>query len=69
MLDAIDSVTDFIDKAVVSGISEVKIIHGVGKGILLKGIREYLKNNKNVSEFRRGNYGEGETGVTIVELK
>ncbi|MDY6367967.1 MAG: endonuclease MutS2 [Clostridia bacterium] len=69
LLDALDEVESFIDKAVVGGITEIKIIHGVGQGILLKGIRDYLKSNKNVAEFRRGKYGEGENGVTIVTLK
>lgn len=60
----------FMDQAVVSGLKEVKIIHGVGEGKLLKAVRDYLKNeDKNVSEFRRGIYGEGENGVTIVKLK
>ena len=68
-IEALDKVISFIDKSVVNGLSEVKIIHGVGQGILLKEIRNYLKKDKNVVEFRRGNYGEGENGVTIVTLK
>ena len=68
-LEAVDLVADFIDKAVMSGINEVKIIHGVGAGILLKEIRKYLKGDKNVAEYRGGIYGEGENGVTIVKLK
>ncbi len=67
--EALIEVQNFIDNAVVNNYEEVKIIHGVGAGILLKVIREYLKNDKNVLEFRRGNYGEGENGVTIVKLK
>ncbi len=67
--EAIVEVQNFIDNAVVNNYEEVKIIHGVGAGILLKVIREYLKKDKNVLEFRRGNYGEGENGVTIVKLK
>lgn len=70
--DSIESlleVENFIDQAIVNGINEVKIIHGVGQGILLKTIREYLKTQKCVKEFRRGKYGEGENGVTIVTLK
>ena len=68
-LEAVEEVTNFIDRAIVVGVLEVKIIHGVGEGILLKAIREYLKTNKNVLEYRRGKYGEGENGVTIVTLK
>lgn len=68
-LDALADVEEFIDRAVMSGREEIKIIHGVGTGILLKEIRKYLKDNKNVAEFRSGKYGEGENGVTIVKLK
>ena len=68
-LEALDEVERFIDQAIVNNLQEIKIIHGVGEGILLKSIREYLKKNKNVNEFRRGNYGEGENGVTIIKLK
>ncbi len=68
-LEALEDLTVFIDQAIVNGLEEVKIIHGVGKGVLLKEIRAYLKNDKNVLEYRRGNYGEGENGVTIVKLK
>ena len=68
-LEAIDEVNRFIDFAVVNNLEEVTIIHGVGEGILLKTIRDYLKTDKNVKEFRRGRYGEGENGVTVVKLK
>ena len=68
-LEAMDEVAAFIDQAVVNGLSEVKIIHGVGAGVLLKSIREYLKRDKNVKEFRRGIYGEGENGITVIKLK
>ncbi|MBE5754339.1 MAG: endonuclease MutS2 [Clostridiales bacterium] len=68
-LEALEDVKNFIDQGVMHGIEELKIIHGVGEGILLKEIRNYLKTDKNVLEFRRGNYGEGENGVTILKLK
>lgn len=68
-LEAVQEVENFIDQAVVHGIEEITVIHGVGEGILLKSIREYLKKDKNVAEFRRGKYGEGENGVTIIKLK
>lgn len=67
--EALEEVQMFIDQAVVNGLEEIKVIHGVGEGILLKAIRDYLKTDKNVKEFRRGNYGEGENGVTIIKLK
>ncbi len=68
-LEALTEVENFIDQAIVNGLEEVKIIHGVGEGILLKEIRNYLKTVKSVLEFRRGKYGEGENGVTIIKLK
>ncbi len=68
-LEALTEVENFIDQAVINGLEEIKVIHGVGEGILLKTIREYLKTDKNVLEFRRGKYGEGENGVTIIKLK
>ncbi len=67
--EAIVDVDAFIDKAVLSGLEEVKIIHGVGTGKLKEGIRNHLRKHKNVAEFRSGVYGEGEAGVTIVKLK
>lgn len=68
-LEALEEVRFFIDQAIVNGLEEIKIIHGVGTGVLLKEIRNYLKTDKNVIEFRRGKYGEGENGVTIIRLK
>ena len=68
-LEAEEELKNFIDQAVVSGLEEIKVIHGVGEGVLLKTVRSYLKKDKNVLEFRRGNYGEGENGVTIIKLK
>lgn len=68
-LETVTEVENFIDQAVKFNLEEIKIIHGVGEGILLKAVRNYLKTDKNVKEFRRGRYGEGENGVTIVTLK
>ena len=68
-LEALTELENFIDQAVRFNLEEIKIIHGVGEGILLKAVRNYLKTDKNVKEFRRGRYGEGENGVTIVTLK
>lgn len=59
----------FIDNAILSGISMVTIIHGKGTGVLRAAIHQRLKSMKQVKGFRLGVYGEGENGVTIVELK
>ena len=67
--EALVEVEAFIDKALVCGLHEVKIIHGVGLRILSKGIHAFLKKHPRVDEYRFGKYGEGEHGVTFVILK
>ena len=67
--EAIEEADAFIDRAVLSGLEEVKLVHGIGTGKLREGLREHLRKHKNVAEFRSGKYGEGEAGVTIVKLK
>lgn len=69
VLDALPDVEAFIDSAVIAGLEEVRIVHGVGTGKLRAGIQEFLRKNPHVAEFRYGKYGEGETGVTIVKIK
>ncbi len=59
----------FVDKSILAGVNEIKIIHGTGSGILKKAISEYLKSHSGVKSFRAGRFGEGDNGVTIVELK
>ena len=68
-LEAEDDVGRFIDDAVLSGLATVSIIHGKGTGVLRTAVHSMLKKNKSVRSFRLGVYGEGETGVTIIELK
>ena len=60
---------NFIDSALLSGITLLTVIHGKGTGVLRKAVQERLKRHPSVKSYRLGNYGEGEAGVTIVELK
>ncbi len=59
----------FLDDAYMAGLNQVSIIHGKGTGVLRAGIADMLRRHRLVKSFRLGRYGEGETGVTIVELK
>ena len=59
----------FIDHAVMNGQTMVYLIHGKGTGALRKAIHAHLRGHRNVKSFRLGQYGEGEAGVTVVELK
>lgn len=67
--EALSEVDNFIDRAVLNNLKEIKVIHGVGTGKLREAISAHLRRHKNVSSFRLGKYGEGETGVTIITLK
>ncbi|MBQ7793257.1 MAG: Smr/MutS family protein, partial [Clostridia bacterium] len=67
--EALDTVEKFLDDCYLAGISPVSVIHGKGTGVLRKGIGEMLRKHRYVKDYRLGRYGEGETGVTIVELK
>lgn len=69
VMEAIQNLELFIDRAVMGGVNEIRIIHGVGTGVLRKAVTEFLKTHANVEEFRFGKYGEGEKGVTFAKLK
>ena len=62
------TLAQFLDRAMVSNLTQVTIIHGKGTGAVRKAVHAYLKRCKGVASFRLGRYGEGEDGVTIVEL-
>ncbi|MGN0796599.1 MAG: endonuclease MutS2 [Christensenellales bacterium] len=66
--EAIATLERYLHDALAHGYSEVRIVHGKGTGILRKAVGEYLKTCSIVSEFRIGNYGEGDMGVTIAKL-
>ncbi len=59
----------YLDNCYLAGLNQVSIVHGKGTGALRKGIHAFLKTNPHVKSFRLGTFGEGEMGVTIVELK
>ena len=67
--DAIMIVDKAIDNAVLMNINQLTIIHGKGTGVLRREIQSFLRTHKAVKSFRLGVFGEGESGVTIVELK
>lgn len=67
--EAIPVMERYLDSAVMSKLEKVTIIHGKGTGALRAAVQQNLKTNKAVKSFRLGRYGEGEIGVTIVELK
>lgn len=59
----------YLDDAYLAGLSTVRIVHGKGTGMLRKGIHAYLKKHPHVKSFRLAGIGEGDMGVTIVEIK
>lgn len=66
--EAIMELDKYLDDACLSHLNQVRIVHGKGTGALRKGVHEYLKRQKYVKSFRLGEFGEGDAGVTIVEL-
>lgn len=67
--DALYEVDKYLSDAALAGLTQVSIIHGKGTGVLRNGIADMLKKHRLVKSYRLGVYGEGETGVTIVEIK
>ena len=67
--EAVLTMERYLDNAVMAKLKQVTIIHGKGTGALRQAVQTALKHNKLVKSFRHGNFGEGEMGVTIVELR
>ena len=68
-MEALLDVDNFIDAAVMAGVHQLSIIHGKGTGVLRAAVQQHLKKHPSVKSYRLGVFGEGESGVTIVELK
>lgn len=67
--DSIYILEKFLDDAVLSSLTQVRIIHGKGTGALRQGIHQYLRKQPRVESFALASYGEGDSGVTIVKLR
>lgn len=63
------AVDKYFDEAVLAGFKKVRLIHGKGTGALKAALWRFLKGDKRISSFRIGQFGEGDGGVTVVELK
>ena len=66
--EAIYIIDKYLDDCTISNISPIRIVHGKGTGKLREGIHAFLKKHPHVKSFRLGTFGEGEMGVTVVEL-
>ena len=67
--EALPILEKYLDDAYLSNMASVRVVHGKGTGALRKAVQEYLKKNPHVKSYRAGMFGEGDIGVTIVELK
>ena len=68
-IEAVLAAERYLDSAVMGKLKTVTLIHGKGTGALRAAVQEMLRRNKLVKSFRLGRFGEGEAGVTVVELK
>lgn len=67
--EAVMELDKYLDDAILSHLNTVRVVHGKGTGALRKGIHEFLRRQKHVKSYHLAEYGEGDAGVTIVELK
>ena len=67
--EAVAELDKYLDDASLAHLTSVRVVHGKGTGALRAGIHQYLKRQKHVNSYRLGAFGEGDAGVTIVELQ
>lgn len=67
--EAIHELDKYLDDAYLSHLPSVRVVHGKGTGALRSAVHSHLKRLKYIKEFRLGEYGEGDAGVTIVTFK
>ena len=67
--EAIPIIDKYLDECSITSMKTTRIVHGKGTGRLRSGIHEYIKKHPHVKSFRNGTFGEGEMGVTIIEIK
>lgn len=67
--EAVAELDKYLDDALLSHLNSVRVVHGKGTGALRKGVHEYLRRQKHVKSYHLAEFGEGDAGVTIVELK
>ena len=67
--EGLEMLDKYLDDAVLTGINQVSVIHGKGTGALRTGVHQFLRQHPHVTSFRLGEYGEGDSGVTIIDLK
>lgn len=66
--EACFSIDKYLDNCALNGLASARIVHGKGTGALRAGIHKFLKTHPHVKSYRLGTFGEGEMGVTIVEI-
>ena len=66
--EAMEKTYKYLDDAYLAALGQVRIVHGKGTGVLRTGIQKFLKNHVHVKSYREGVFGEGDSGVTVVEL-
>lgn len=67
--EAVEEIDRFIDQAILGKMQQVTVIHGKGTGALRAGVHSFLRTHPSVRAFRLGEFGQGDSGVTVIELK